>query len=103
MNKEELLQLREQIVGKTRQLAIDSENTDPINRLEVLMGLIRSGDTSKEVMQHAYDAASQLPEDAKLDAFLDLIYEIDVQLGGEEPTGNSSQDEVDVEDATPAN
>lgn len=84
MNKDELLQLREQIVGKTRQLALDDDNTDPASRLEVLMGLIRSGDTSKELMQQAAEITEQLPEDGRLDAYLDLIYEIDARLGEEQ-------------------
>jgi len=91
MNKDELLQLREQIVGKTRQLALDDDNTDPASRLEVLMGLIRSGDTSKEVMQQASEIAEQLPEDGRLDAYLDLIYEIDAQLGNDQEVPTQSE------------
>lgn len=84
MNKDELLKLREQIINNTRQLALDNEDADPVARLEVLMGLIRSGDTSAEVMHRAYEVAAKLSEDSsKLDAFLDLVYEIDVQLGDE--------------------
>lgn len=84
MNKDELLKLREQIINNTRQLALDNEDADPAARLEVLMGLIRSGDTSSEVMHRAYEVAAKLPEDSsKLDAFLDLVYEIDTQLGSE--------------------
>jgi len=90
MNKDELLQLREQIVGKTRQLALDDDSTDPVSRLEVLMGLIRSGDTSKEVMQQASEIAEQLPEDGRLDAYLDLIYEIDARLGDEQASGSDT-------------
>jgi len=95
MNNSELLQLREQIVGKTRQLALSDENTDPANRLEILMGLIRSGDTSKEVMQQASEIAEQLPEDDRLNAYLDLIYEIDARIDDEQeaPAHDASQDE----------
>lgn len=85
MNRDDLLQLREQIVSKTRQLALDNESTDPASRLELIMGLIRSGDVSKDLMQQAYEIAQQLPADSgRLEAFLDLIYEIDAQLSTDE-------------------
>ncbi len=84
MNKEELLEFREKVVGSVRQLALE-DDTDPVNKLQVLMGLIRSGDSSREAMNAVYDAAQQLPDATeKLDTLLDLIYEIDAQLGEDE-------------------
>lgn len=94
MNRDELLQLREKIVGQTREIVLRDDG-DPASKLEVLMSLIASGDVSAEVMNSAYVTAQQLPEDAnRLDAFLDLIYEIDVHLSG----GPGSAPEVSQSD-----
>lgn len=84
MNKEELLEFRQKVVGSVRQLALE-DDTDPANKLQVLMGLIRSGDSSREAMNAVFEAAQQLPDATeKLDTLLDLIYEIDTQLGSED-------------------
>ena len=80
MNRDELLELREKLVNKTRKLAL-SEESDPARRLEVLMGLIRSGDASREMIHQAIETVEQIPEEDRLDVYLDLIFEIDAQLG----------------------
>ena len=91
MNKEELLQLRQQIVDQTKRLALESD-ANPEEKLQVLMGLVKSGDASTEVMHKAYETAQQLPQDAdKMDAFLDLIYEIDARLADESSAAIETQ------------
>lgn len=93
MNKEELLEFRQKIVGSVRQLALE-DDTDPANKLQVLMGLIRSGDSSREALTAAYEAAQQLPEvTEKLDMLLELVYEIDAQLGGDEEPDKNAEDQ----------
>lgn len=80
MNKDELLKLRKQLVDKTRQTALSGAD-GPAESMAILMGLIRSGDTSSDIMNKAAMLAEQLPEEDRVDAYLDLIYEIDAQLG----------------------
>lgn len=84
MNTQELLQFRETIVGQTRALVLQG-NGDPAVKLEILMGLIASGDTSRDVVQGAYDTAQLLSDDSKkLNAMLDLVDAIDVELARSE-------------------
>ena len=93
MDQDELLKLREEAVAYTQKLALEGD-ASPVERMEVLLGLLRSGDASLELMRRVYETAQQLPEDsAKLDAMLDLIYEIDTQLAPKETheTGQDSQ------------
>lgn len=99
MNKEELLELRRRIVDQTKRLALESD-TDPTEKLQVLMGLVRSGDVSADVMNKTYETAEQLPEDAsKMDAFLDLLYEIDARLAeDDEPVEPGSEEAGSVSD-----
>ena len=80
MNKDELLKIRQQLVDKTRQMALNDTN-DPVERMDILLGLIRSGDMSRDLMDNAMKTVDQLPEEARLDVYLDLIFEIDAQLG----------------------
>lgn len=83
MNQEELLQLRQKIVDQIKVLAMEGD-AQPSDKLQVLMGLIRSGDSSPDVMVKAYEISQQLDGDPlKLDAMLDLIYEIDARLKAE--------------------
>lgn len=94
MNREELLRLRAEIIASARQLAIDGVG-EPSDKLEVLMSLIRSGDTSQELLSRAYQTAQQLSQDSdKLSAFLDIVYEIDAELASnEEETTESTPHE----------
>lgn len=93
MSRDELLQLRQEIVGYSRTLALQNGG-DPATKLEVLMSLIRSGDVSHDIMSAAYKAAQDLPDNSiKLDAMLDLVYVIDAELAGDEP-GEDGADET---------
>ena len=84
MNKEELLNLRETIIGQVRSLVLQG-SSDPATKLDVLMGLIASGDISRDVIQGAYDTAQSLTDDSdKLNAMLDLVDAIDLKLARDE-------------------
>lgn len=87
MNRDELLQLRKDTVDKTRQLALKGVD-DPTSRLQVLMGLVRSGDASKDMMNQIAEVIEQIPDEEKLDAYLEFIYEIDMLLGDDLPPDN---------------
>ncbi len=94
MDRDELLKLREDIVAHARTLALEG-GASPAERLDVIMGLVRSGDSSMELLNKAYEAAKELPEDAdKLNAMLDIVYEIDSDLANNE---GGSPDEVHQE------
>jgi hypothetical protein len=90
MGKEELLKLREEIASHVRGLALatnDDGNSEA--KLEVLMNLIRSGDSSKDLLYGAFETAQKLPEgSSKLNALLDLMYEIDAELAADEFNAN---------------
>jgi len=90
MNRDELLKIRAEIATSARQVALEGD-VDPANKLEVLMSLIVSGDSSAEVLYRAYDAAKSLPNDVdKLPALLDIMYEVDRMISDQ-----SGSDETD--------
>ncbi len=91
MNKEELLEFRQKVVEQARQLALEGD-ADPASKLQLLMALIRSGDSSREALNAAYEVVQQLPEATdKLDVLLELIYEVDAQLGADEQVVESGE------------
>lgn len=84
MSKEELIEFRQKVVEQARQLALEGD-ADPASKLQLLMALIRSGDFSREALNAAYEVVQQLPEATdKLDILLELMYEVDAQLGADE-------------------
>lgn len=92
LNKEELLSLRADIVGKTRELALNSD-ASPAEKLNVLMDMMQSGDVSVDFIREAYKQAQALEGDSdKLDAMLDLIYIIDNNLPEEKVDDQPTQD-----------
>lgn len=98
MGKEELLKLREEIAGHVRGLALATDDDgNPEAKLEILMNIIRSGDSSRDLLYGAFETAQKLPENSsKLNALLDLMYEIDAELAADEFNTN-------VESANSAN
>ena len=83
MDKNQLLELREKIVQRTQQLALTSE-APAVDRLQVLLGIVRSGGANSEILSKAYELTESIETDeAKLSALLDLLYEIDEQLSNE--------------------
>jgi len=84
MDKNQLLELRGKIVEKTQQLALTSE-ASPADRLQVLLGIIRSGAATIEVFSKAYELTESIEaDDVKLSSLIDLLYEVDAQLSNEE-------------------
>lgn len=97
MDKDELLALRQEIVNKTREIAIHG-NIEPEAKLEVLMNLVQSGDRSQEVLQQAYEITQSLPDDTeKLDSYLDIIYAIDEQLVEDQDPDETDDDDIESE------
>lgn len=97
MNRDELLKLRGEVVSSARTLALESQ-ADPRDKLDVIMSLIRSGDKTPDLMYQSYEIAKQLGSDEqKLNAMLDIIYEIDTELtDGEDQVGDGRASSVDT-------
>jgi len=79
-NKNELIELRSQIVARTKLLALDGTGT-PESRLQILLEVIRSGESTLDIYKTTFGIIQQLSnDDEKLDAMLDLVFEIDKDL-----------------------
>lgn len=61
MDRDELLKLREDIVAHARTPVLAGATAV---WFVLLAGLVRSGDLSMELLNKAYEAAKELPEDA---------------------------------------
>jgi len=87
MQKEQLLELRNKIVQATQDIALQGEGNDA-ERLQVLLNIARAGNANYAVLQKAYELASSIEgDDDKLAALLDILFEVDVQLAGDESDG----------------
>ena len=82
MNREELLALREQVVGSVRSLAIGA-NVPAEDKLPIILELARGGDSG--LLKEAFKIAGEITEESmKLNAMLDVIAAIDGNLAGSE-------------------
>lgn len=82
--KNELLELRAQIVAQTKKVALEGSGS-PEARLQVLMEVIRAGESTVDTYKATYDISQQLSgDDDKMNAMLDLLFEIDKDLAVEE-------------------
>lgn len=81
--KNELLELRSQIVAITQQLALSGTGS-PETRLQILLEIIRSGESTTETYKSAFEIMQQLTnDDEKMNSMLDLLFEIDKDLSVE--------------------
>jgi len=81
MNKEQLLELRNKIVASAQEVAVNGSG-DPGDRLQLLLNLIKGGDTSFDILNKAYELTGSINnDDGKLSALLDVLYEVDAKLG----------------------
>lgn len=97
MDRNELLKLRAEIVSRTRSLALEGDMS-PAEKLDVIMGLISSGDSSLGLLRKAYEFSEQLTDDSsRLDVMLDLIFAIDEELSAKEDVPASSIPEAQPE------
>ena len=72
-----ILDLRQRVVDRAKELALHG-NGSPQDRLQILMGLARSGRADYDVLSAAFELSNNLPsDDDKLSALLDILYEID--------------------------
>ncbi len=86
--KNALLELRGQIVAQTKKLALEGTGA-PESRLQVLMEVIRSGDSTADTYKSAYEIMQQLPsDDDKMNGMLDLLFEIDKDIAVEEDSND---------------
>lgn len=93
MNREELLALREQVVGSVKSLAIGA-NVPAEDKLPIILELARGGDSG--LLKEAFKIAGEITEESmKLNAMLDVIAAIDSNLAG------SEEDNVDAEAGSP--
>lgn len=80
MDKNQLLELRNKIVEKTQQLAVNGQGS-PADRLLILLDIIKSGGANAQVLNAAYELAGTIEgDDEKLTALLDILYQVDAQL-----------------------
>lgn len=76
----ELIELRSQIAAQARQLILDGAG-EPETRLQMLMELIRSGESTIDIYRSAYEITQQLSnDDDKINSMLSLLYEIDKNI-----------------------
>lgn len=98
MDRDTLLALREEIVNRTREIALEGD-IGPSEKLQLLMGLIASGNSTPDLLRKAYELSNQLPEDSdKLDTMLELIFAIDGQLStinGDQYSDDDTQTDTD--------
>ena len=93
MNREELLALREQVVGSVKSLAIGA-NVPAEDKLPIILELARGDDSG--LLKEAFKVAGEITEEsAKLSAMLDVIAAIDSNLASGE------EDNVDAESESP--
>ena len=72
-----LLELRQKVVNRAKELALNGDGSAQ-DRLQILMGIARSGNADYDVLSAAFDLSNSLPsDDDKLSALLDILYEID--------------------------
>lgn len=82
--KDELLALRSQIVAQTNQLALGGTGS-PDSRLQILLETIRSGEATVDMYRSAYEIMQNFSnDDDKMNAMLDLLFEIDKDLSTED-------------------
>ena len=80
----ELLDLRNRIITDTKQLALAGQG-DPQERLQVIMEMIKGGDSNPELFTAAYDLIAKIPaDDDRLQESLNLLFEIDQTIGQQE-------------------
>ncbi|MDO4781405.1 MAG: hypothetical protein Q4A34_03395 [Candidatus Saccharibacteria bacterium] len=91
MNREELLELRGQVVARTKAAVVEGEG--PVeDRLPIILELARSGDTG--LLRKAFELAGTITDEAgKLDAMLDIIAIIDENLAGSEDSNDTKESE----------
>lgn len=93
--EQELLELRKKIIEGARELAMSGDIAAE-TRLNVLLELSKDGGDPAAALNQAYDAAQIVgSDDDKLNAFLDILYEIDTHLAptstiSEQPQGGNS-------------
>lgn len=84
MDNNTLLGLRQQIVEGAQQLALAGTGA-PYNRLQVLLEIIRSGTATQDAIETAFRLTKELDDDeSKLNATLDLLYEVDQLIAANE-------------------
>ena len=84
MQKQQLLELRGKIVKRAQAIVLDGTGSTE-ERFQVLMNIIRSGDADFDILTKTYELAETIEnDDAKLSALLDILFEIDAQLSGDE-------------------
>ncbi len=90
MQKDQLLELRSTIVATVQRIALEGGGS-VTDRVQVLMGIVRSGDATQEIFAKIYELANSIEdEDEKLDIMLTLLYEVDIQLGDDESEEKSA-------------
>lgn len=94
MDKNRLLDLRTKIVQRAQQLAMESQ-APATERLQVLLGLIRSGGADLEVLTKAYELTESVENDeGKLSTLIDVLYEVDARLAESDSSQEPQQPPV---------
>ena len=102
MQKDQLLELRSKIVQSTQKLALEGDGS-ATDRLQILMGIVRDGAATTEILARAYELIQLIEtDDDKLTALLDLLYEVDAQLSAldnEQPSEGEAPQEPQHEES----
>lgn len=84
MDTNTLLEIRKQVVDGAQKIALEGSGA-PVDRLQVLLEIIRSGTATKEIFDRSIQLINELEgDDVKLGNMLDLVYEIDQLLAAKE-------------------
>jgi len=77
MNKDQLIQLREKILNDVTPLVIENAQ-DGLDRFELLIRVIRAGNSSSELYSRTYESAKSIENVSdRLEALLTLLDEVD--------------------------
>ena len=80
MNRQELEQLRQKILGDITPLVVDS-TTASADQFSLLLRLLQSGNATPDLYQKAYASAAAIEDkDDRLDAMMNLLDEVEVEL-----------------------
>lgn len=100
MNKDALLELRQQIVDSARTVVVDGDGPAE-ERLPIILELAR-GSQDVALLQKAYELAGQIEDKAaRMDALLDVLAEVDgqlVELDSPDEGDEQSSDSVPAQD-----
>lgn len=97
MSQDELIALRQQILNDLLPLVADGVDSS-VDKFSVLLRIIQAGGAGADIYRQAYDGALSFDDkDAKLDALMALLDEIDFSLQDREQLDDAGVELTDDE------